>query len=181
MSNDPGIGPDLPVELVSERLVLRPVRIEYAPEIFADFTDEVTRYMFPGTPKSIEDTKEFLREAMRKNAAGTDFFASIFDKQTGEFLGGCGIHHMNTRTPEFGIWIKVAAHGHKYGLEAVRTLKKWAESALNFDYLSYPAVKANVPSRKIPEALGGVFERSYMFKDQDENNRELVEYRIYKS
>ena len=74
----------------------------------------------------------------------------------GEFLGICGLYARGQPSePELGIWLKKAAHGHGYGLEAITALKKWADSQLEYERLLFPVDRRNTPSRRIPEELGG--------------------------
>ena len=137
------------VEIETKRLVLKPVSLEYKDMIFSEFTDDTTKFMFPSTPKQIEETEKFIQESRDKMKKRTDLSVSIFNKETNEFLGGGGIHNLNTKTPELGIWIKKSAHGNKYGREAVAGLKDWADKNLDYEYLLYPVVKENIASKKI--------------------------------
>ena len=43
-----------------------------------------------------------------------------------------------------------------YRKETIQILISWAGEHLEFDYLIYPVDRANIASRKIPEALGGI-------------------------
>ncbi len=54
-----------------------------------------------------------------------------------------------------GIWLKSGAHGNRYGREAINFLVQWTVENVDFDYLRYPVDRANIPSRKIAESLGG--------------------------
>lgn len=164
----------------TERLVLKPVSLEYKEFIFSELTDEVTEFMYPQTPKEMVDVEKFINKAREDMENGTNFNVSIFKKETNEFLGGGGIHRLDTKTPEFGIWIKKSAHGNKYGQEAVAGLKQWADENLDYEYLLYPVAKENIASRKIPESLGGKLIREYMGKREGREDMEEVEYRIYK-
>lgn len=123
--------------------------------MFNELTDEITKYMAIYSPKSIDEEEDFVNRSLERIKQGTDLTVVILDKNTKEYLGGAGIRHIDTKTPELGIWTKKSAHGKKIGREAVTGLKKWAEDNLNFDYLVYPVHKENVPSRKIAESLGG--------------------------
>ena len=168
------------VEIETERLILKPVSLEYKDMIFSEFTDDTTKFMFPSTPKKIEETEKFIKESVDEMEKGINFLISIFDKKTNEFLGGGGIHYLDTENPELGIWIKKSAHGNKYGREAVAGLKEWADKNLEYEYLLYPVVKENIASRKIPESLGGKVTREFIKKKQSGEDMELVEYRIYR-
>ncbi len=170
----------LNVKIETERLILKPVSLEYKDMIFSEFTDEVTKFMFPSTPKQIEDTEKFINDSREKIKKGEDFGVSIFNKETNEFLGNGGIHHLDTKTPELGIWIKKSAHGNKYGREAIAGIKEWTDKNIEYEYLLYPVAKENIASRKIPESLGGKVMRELIAKKQNGEDMEEVEYWIYK-
>ena len=154
-------GPN-PIDLTSlriegERIILRSIQESDSAEIFKEFTAEITRYMFPKPPKKIEETLSFISESRKGMRGGWDLVLVITKKEDGEFLGCCGFHGRGkVRTPELGIWLKKAAHGRRYGREAIQTLTAWAVKNIDFDYLIYPVDRANIASRKIPESLGGV-------------------------
>jgi [ribosomal protein S5]-alanine N-acetyltransferase len=172
--------PKLPEVLESERLLIKPVALEYAQESFEATDDQVTRYMSFQTPKGVDETIDFVNRSIEKMKNGTDYVVFMFSKQTGELIGGAGIHHLDTKTPEFGIWTKVASHGNKYGLETIKRLKQWADENLDYEYFIYPAFEVNIPSRKIPEAMGAVFSDFYIDNDNQGNPARLARYRIYK-
>ncbi len=145
----------LPKEIETERLVMRPVAPGYEKEINRELNDEVTRYMYI-SPEPVESTYEWVKRSIEKREAGTDYAVQIFLKNTDELIGGGGLHHVDTKMPEFGIWLKKSAQGHKYGREAVMGLYDWVKNNLDYDYLVYPVDRNNIPSRKIAEAMGGV-------------------------
>ncbi len=62
--------------------------------------------------------------------------------------------------------------------EAIQTLISWAAEHIDFDYAIYPVDKANAPSRKIAESLGGsIFEEKKM-KTKSGRYLDEVVYRI---
>lgn len=146
----------LQVTIPGERITLVPVNEHFAEDIFVAFTAEITRYMMPKPADSIDDTLAFIRSASQGNKDATDLVLAITDSHSGEFYGCCGFHvRGNTRAPELGIWLKKSAHGFGYGREAITMLVRWSLSWLDYDYALYPVDRANGPSRKIPESLGG--------------------------
>lgn len=107
-------------------------------------------------PGSKPHTAAFVEAALSGLERADDLHLVICRRDSGEFLGICGLHgNGQPAEPEVGIWIKKAAHGNGYGLEAIAALKEWAEANIEFDRLIYPVDRYNTPSRKIPEALGG--------------------------
>lgn len=167
------------VIIESERLKLVPTSEQYAQDIFTEFTDEVTIFMFPKTPEKIDETLAFIRSSQEKMTKGEALEVAILNKATGEFLGHGGVSKLNTDTPELGIWIKKGAQGNKYGREAVTALKEWVDKNRKYRFIVYPVDKRNIPSRKIAESLGGVIEAQYHKPNMAGKILDEVEYRIY--
>jgi len=165
--------------LESERLKLVPLTREYREKIFKEFTSEVTVFMYPRPPKSIEETDNFISQSLDKLKRGQDLQMVVLDKNTNEFMGCAGLHNLNTLTPELGIWLKKSAQGKGRGLETIATLKKWAEDNVEYDYILYPVADKNIPSRKIVESLGGKIAREYDQTGLGGNKYHCLEYRIY--
>lgn len=171
---------NIPKELLTERLSLRPISADYSKEVFENFTDDITVLMFPSTPKEESETIEYLKGAEEKTKNGENYEVSIFLKDSDEFIGGGGISHIDTDTPELGIWIKKEAHGNRYGREALTALKDWADKNLDYKYIKYPVEISNIASRKISESLGGKIVKEYDCEKQDGTLQRLVEYHIPK-
>ena len=165
----------------SPNLIIKAISLDYAPDIFQEFTPEITVYMYPKSPDKIEETIAFINSSTKENEQGTSFQAVIVDKNTGEFIGCGGLHHIDTPQPEFGIWIKKSAHGHGYGKEAILAMKTWADQNLAYEYLFYPVDKANVASCRIPEFLGGKIAGEHADIGMGGNTLNIVEYRVYRS
>lgn len=170
----------LDLMIKTERLSLVSIGLVYRDNIFLEFTEEITVYMFPQPSDKIAGIDKFINSSLKGMEEGSNIQQVIINSKTGEFLGCAGLHKINTKTPEFGIWIKLGAHGNKYGLEAMSGLKDWADKHLDYEYIKYPVAVANIPSRKIAESLGGKIEREYVGKKQNGELMDEVEYRIYK-
>lgn len=169
----------LNLKVETERLLLVSISPDYAEDIFKEFTPEITLWMAPSSPNNISETYAFIDGAVLKMREGRDYVVAILNKETGEFLGGGGLHRVNTKTPEIGIWIKKSAHGQRIGREAVVGLKKWADENLVYEYIIYPADRRNIPSRKIPESLGGVLVKEELHNRAGREPLECVVYYIY--
>lgn len=170
----------LNLEIITSRLLLKPISIIYKEEIFREFTEKITTYMCPRPPQEISETESFINDSIAKMKNEKHLGFVILKKDTKEFLGCTGIHNINHKTPELGIWLKKTAHGNSYGLETITALKEWAEENLDYEYLIYPVDKENIPSRKIPEKLGGEIAREYDKINLSGRVLHLVEYRIPK-
>jgi homoaconitase/3-isopropylmalate dehydratase large subunit/RimJ/RimL family protein N-acetyltransferase/8-oxo-dGTP pyrophosphatase MutT (NUDIX family) len=155
-----------------------PVSLDYAEEIFQSFTHEITHFMIPKSPDKIEDTIKFIEDSIKENKANERLRLFILNKNNNEFVGSFGLGKIRTKEPEFGIWIKKEYHGKKIGKKAVVALKNWAEQNFDFDYFIYPVDKNNIPSRKIPESLGGKIIDEYKVTNQSGNVLDIIDFKI---
>lgn len=168
----------LDIEIISDRLLLKSISLAYKKPIFENFTEEITTYTYPRPAKNIAETVSFIKNSLAGMKNEHELVLVILKQDSQEFLGCAGIHRINSKQPEFGIWLKKTAHGNGYGLEAVVTMKKWCEERLDCEYFTYPVDEENYPSRRIPEKLGGEITRNYQKKNLSGRVLNLVEYRI---
>ena len=166
------------VTIETERLLLVPMTLDHVKDIFAEFTIEITRYMYPKSPEKIEETEKFVTGAITGLIQGTNLQMVVLSKESKEFLGCAGLHGINSQPPEFGIWLKKTAQGNRFGFEVISALKLWADKNLDYNTLQYPVDKDNIPSRKIPEKLGGKIVRQYDEKSMSGIELHMVTYEI---
>ena len=166
-------------ELDTQRVSLRPISMGYAQDIFREFTSRIARYMSPKSPERIEETHNFIGSALTALNSGEGLPLVILERNTGEFLGCCGLNgEGNPQRPELSIWIKWSAHGNGYGKEAIVALKRWVDTNLSYEYMTYPVDRLNNASRRIPEALGGSIFNEYQSPAQDGHMLDFVVYKI---
>jgi ribosomal-protein-alanine N-acetyltransferase len=169
----------LDVSISGERVRLVPTTHEHAESIFREFTEEITRFMYPRPAARIEETLEFIESSRERMAVGANLQLTILSRETGEFLGCCGLHgESNPKSPELGIWVKRAAHGRGYGREAIAALVGWASDNLVVGHILYPVDRNNLASRKIPESLGGTIVAEKSDVGHGGNPLDLVIYRL---
>lgn len=169
----------LTVEIQTSRLLLLPISLEYKDEIFLEFTKAITTYMYSCPTQTIVETEAFIQDSIKKLEDGTNLQLVILAKDSQEFLGCAGLYDLE-QDPQFGIWLKKTAHGHKYGLEAITALKDWADQNLDYEYIIYLVDRRNIASRKIPEALRGKTIQEYAEINMSGTVLQTLEYRIYK-
>ncbi|MGF2039219.1 MAG: GNAT family N-acetyltransferase [Nostoc sp. CmiVER01] len=137
-------------------------------------------FMYPKPVQSFSETENIIKDMILQRENHTDLVLVILKKEHLEFLGICEVGAIDTHTPELGIWLKKSAHGHGFGREAIHALKGWVDKNLEYNYLSYPVDKRNIPSRKIAESLGGKIFREFQQINESGYLLDEVEYRIYK-
>lgn len=166
--------------MTTKRLHLVPSTEEFAHVTFQEFTKEIAEHMTPKPYESVDEAKKALKDRLQRMKSGIDISLTIFDKDTGDFLGRASLLDANTETPEVGIWIKKSAHGKGYGKEAVDALIEWVNKNLDFTYLRYPVDRNNLSSMKLAGTLGGVVGEEYRNKNMTGKLLDTIEYWIYK-
>lgn len=168
----------LDVKIETERLILKPISMKDKEDILRNFTDEITKYMYPSAPKSMYEVENFISSSLKGLKENSNLQLVIRKKENDEFIGCAGLHNTTSEIPELGIWIKKDAFGKGLGREAITALTEWAKSNLKAKYLTYPVDKDNIPSKKIPLSLGGKFIKKYKEKTPDGRKLNIEEYYI---
>ena len=165
----------------TERLCLVPISLEYQQDIFQSFTDRVAQYTWPQPTGNIADTAMFISGSLDSMGRGEELQFVVVSKNGGDFIGCAGLHHLSTR-PEPGLWLRESAWNNGFGFEIVSALKQWADEHIEYEYLYYPVHKENVPSRRIPEKLGGILEEEeFISQNARGEDHVMVAYRIYRT
>lgn len=164
----------------TERLLLKPISMEYKLDIFREFTKEVTTYLYAESDTKIQYTEIFIHQSLLNMQKGEELIIVILNKDSQEFLGCSGIHKIQTQYPQMGIWLKKSAHKQGYATETIAALKLWADENLDYKYLKYPVDKANTPSRSVIEKIGGRIATEYDYITMSGKVLNILEYRIYK-
>jgi len=181
--------PTLPVSLRTARLVLRQwtaadaAPLQEAVELSRERLDPWMPWtVFYDRPRAAEG---FILGALGSERHGHDRYFGIFDGGTGTLLGGTGLHQIDWGIGAFeiGYWLRTGAEGHGIAQEATRALCR-----LVFDHLGGSRVRIrcdarNERSRRVPERLGFVHERTARNDDRDPGGalRDTLEYALIAS
>jgi len=166
------------VEILTERLCLKPCAEVWLQDCYREFTPEVTRYMASAPLDSLEEVRERLNDIHQSMTADRHLGFDILTREQTEFLGRGGIDALDSETPRIGLWFKQAAQGQGYGKEFVLALKQWAMSHLECDYLLYRTDRANRASLKLAQALGGRELTQYERTSASGRVLQVIEYRV---
>lgn len=156
------------IKLETERLYLR----EFINEDFASIADVIsdpetmTHYPKPYDEKGVQRWLSWSLENYEKHGFG--WWAMIL-KETGEFLGDCGITMQNIDgelLPEIGYHIQKRYWRCGYGSEAARGVRDWAFENTDFDSIySYMTIE-NVASYATAESIGMTRIKEYVDEDE---------------
>lgn len=154
----------LPDQLVGERVLVRP----YADEDAAGLWDAIQASKAHLAPwltwvnehQRLEDTLEYVRRARASWLLREDLPVAIVARETGQIVGGSGLHHVNWRINlfEIGYWLRQDAEGRGYVHETVQLLSRLAFNELGANRVQLRIDTANVRSRRVAERLGFVLE-----------------------
>lgn len=86
----------------------------------------------------------------------------IFDRETGRFLGGAGLHRIDwgLRAFEIGYWIRKSAAGRGHVTDSVRLLTELAFESLAANRVFIRCAAENVRSSAVAKRAGFVYEGS---------------------
>jgi ribosomal-protein-serine acetyltransferase len=139
---------DIEPSFESERMVLRAPRAGDGVAIY-EATVESLDALRPWMPwvhgeLSADVSEKSVRRAMAHWILREDLRFSMYEKNTGRFLGGTGLHRpsWDDRRFEIGYWIRTSEANKGYVTEAVRALTAWA-----FDQLSAQRVEIRMDAR----------------------------------
>ena len=175
---------DLPTELVGDRVLVRPYRSGDGAALF-EAVEESREHIEPWLPwgkhhKTVVDSEACARRFSSHWASREDLILSIWDKSTGRYLGGTGLHRANWNVPSFeiGYWLRKSAEGHGYITETVRLLMALAFDTLQANRLYIHCAVDNVRSAAVPKRLGFVHEGT--LRNHGRNMRdELYDLDVY--
>src|SRR5688500_623679 len=102
---------DLPDELVGERTLVRPFRAGDGAPMF-EAIEESREHIVPWLPwgpehRTVQDTEAFVRGRRVVWDKREDLAVSLWDRATGRFVGGSGLHRIDWRVRKFeiGYWV----------------------------------------------------------------------------
>jgi RimJ/RimL family protein N-acetyltransferase len=155
---------DFPDELTGPRVLIRPVRPGDGAVIF-EAVDEAREQIAPWLPwvektRSADDSEEAVRRGSARWQTREDLMVGIWEKSTGRYLGGSGLHRIDWAVPAFeiGYWLRTSAWGQGYVTETVQVLCEFAFETLGANRVEIRCDPRNTRSRAVPERLGFVLE-----------------------
>jgi ribosomal-protein-serine acetyltransferase len=155
---------ELPAQLVGERVLLRPYRAGDGQALW-EAVDESREHVLPWLPWAGQhtapaDSEAWVRKSQAKWILREDLGMGVWERETGRYLGGIGLHRIDWDVPAFeiGYWLRRTAVGHGYITEAVRLLCRCAFEELAANRVLICCGAGNHRSAAVPQRLGFVSE-----------------------
>jgi len=116
---------NLPTKIITDRLLIQPLKYEDAEEIFYGYASkpEATRFVAWPTHKSIADTRNFLRYVISAWKIGTEYAYSIRSLESGRLVGSFGVVNDNGKL-QFGYILNPSQWGNGYATEVCKAMMK---------------------------------------------------------
>lgn len=143
--------------LETERLILRPLKVADAEEIFTGWTSdpEVTKYMTYSTHTDVEVTKIWLADVESKTDSDTAYDWGFVRKSDGKLIGSGGIYYKEELGSfEIGYNIRKDCWHKGYTTEAATAIRDFGIHTLGFKKLVGRHAKENIYSGKVMEKIG---------------------------
>jgi len=155
---------DIPEEVSAERIVVRRYRPGDGDNLFAA-VDESREHILPWMPwgpghQTVEDSERLIRGWNAKWTLREDLPMGIFEKETGRFIGGTGLHRIdwNIGSFEIGYWVRKSAAGKGYVTDAVKLLTALAFDKLKANRVFIRCAAENLKSAGVAKRAGYVYE-----------------------
>ena len=167
--------------LTTERLILRPVSLIDAEEIYQYRSDPVTNKYQGWIPTKIEDVQDFIKnrvsDIIDKN--GTWFQFVITLRQNGEIIGDIGLHFFDkeNKQVEIGFTLNKKYHKKGYANEAMAEIIKYLFNILNKHRIIASIEPGNSDSVRLVSRLN--FRKEAHFRQSIFSNEQWVDDLIY--
>ncbi len=157
--------------LETERLIVRSYTLDDTQAMFDAVNDSRDEHLLPWMchwadkgHRTIEDSTKYVCEqhlAILTPATFNNVGTGIFEKSSGRFIGGSGIHDLRRETAscETGYWIRRDAIGNGYAREACARTISWAlqaqdQGGLGLNRVRLYCASDNTHSANLIEQLG---------------------------
>ncbi len=152
--------------LEGENIYFKALNANDAQEIHSYASDEnVKRFIGWPLMKTLDETRDYIEEMVRRESAGTHLYASIVLKSTQEIIGTAMIFSFDheAKHAEIGYVFHSRHWGKGYGTEATALMNDFAFGSLNLRKLHARVIDANIGSVRVVEKNG--FELEGRLKD----------------
>jgi RimJ/RimL family protein N-acetyltransferase len=147
-----------PVRIVTERLILRPLRLEDAGAWFGYRSDPVANHYQGWIPGQIQDVIDFIRSRISPefDRPGTWFQMSVLIRENKKMIGDIGIHFLDfdRSQVELGYTLDKNYQGYGYASEALSAVIDYLFVSLDKHRIIASVDPRNLKSIRLVERLG---------------------------
>ena len=141
----------------SERLILRPMRVSDADDMYAYARrEDVTTYLLWLPHPSIAYTREYLTYIEERYLLGEFYDWAVIEKASGKMIGTCGFTSIDAphNVGEIGYVLNPDYHGQGFGTEAASRVLRFGFEELGLHRIEAKFMQGNESSLHVMEKLG---------------------------
>ncbi|HET7040124.1 MAG TPA: GNAT family N-acetyltransferase [Gemmatimonadales bacterium] len=149
--------PEVQPRISTERLVLRPFRLDDAPAVVRLAGDPRVADTTLNIPHPYPDgaAEQWVSGRAEEYAQGTAVTYAVSDRRTGELVGAIGLHlYPRFARAEMGYWIGVPYWNRGYGTEAARAMLRFGFETLGLHRIYAAHFARNPASGRVMEKVG---------------------------
>lgn len=175
---------DVPNELLTDRLVMRPPRAGDGAAVNAAVIEsfpELTRWMpWAKEPQTLDDSEAFVRRSAAEFGKREQLPMLLFLRDGDRMVGSTGLHRIDWSVPrvEIGYWCRTSLTGRGFIREAAAALTRMAFAELSAVRVEIRMDENNERSWRVAERLGFVLEGT-LNHDARANDGTLRSTRVY--
>ncbi len=148
-------------DLSTERLLLRKIRLNDAPDMFEYSKDpEVTRYLLWDPHPNVEHTRNYIDYLQDRYRDGKYYDWAVILKSSGKMIGTCGFSSIlpEHRSAEVGYVLNPAFRGQGIAGEALSAVLDFAFRKMALNRVEAKCVAENASSERVMQKVGMTFE-----------------------
>ena len=148
-------------DLSTERLLLRKIRLNDAPDMFEYSKDpEVTKYLLWDPHPNVEHTRNYIDYLQDRYRDGKYYDWAVILKSSGKMIGTCGFSSIlpEHRSAEVGYVLNPAFRGHGIAGEALSAVLDFAFRKMALNRVEAKCVAENASSERVMQKVGMTFE-----------------------
>lgn len=175
---------DFPDQFESERLLVRAPRAGDGPaiqEAIVESLPELQRWMpWAKNGQTPDESEAYARRSAAEYIQRVQLPMLIFEKATGHYVGGIGLHRIDWEVPAFeiGYWVRTSLQGKGYITEAVNRLTTFAFETLNARRVCIHCDARNERSANVARRAG-YKQEAHLRNDRRDINGELCDTLIF--
>ncbi len=181
----PQILIDFPYEFESERLLIRgplPGDGQQVRLAVLESQDELRPWMpWAMNIPNEEEYEALIRQWHLDFLARTNLILFLFHKESGEFVGGSGLHRIDWQVPRFeiGYWVRTSMARQGYISESTQAITNFAFDVLNAERIEIRCDANNFKSAAIPPKLGYTLEATLKSEARHHDTNDLRDTMIF--
>ena len=148
-------------DLSTERLLLRKIRLNDAPDMFEYSKDpEVTKYLLWDPHPTVEHTRNYIDYLQDRYRDGKYYDWAVILKSSGKMIGTCGFSSIlpEHRSAEVGYVLNPAFRGQGIAGEALSAVLDFAFRKMALNRVEAKCVAENASSERVMQKVGMTFE-----------------------